>query len=64
MLEVRCKEHLETVREFARSIGAQKELQDALDYLDGYAYHDDPKREHTRCDLYKDFAPHSFRLCM
>jgi hypothetical protein len=51
-------DRLEQVREFARSIGLSEQLERQLNYLHGYANHDDaPKRQ---CVLAYDFAPHSF----
>jgi hypothetical protein len=59
-----CEEYLEKVKEFAKQVGAMDKLQEQLDYLGGYACHDDPKKEKTRCELCKDFAPYSFRFYM
>jgi hypothetical protein len=54
--------HLEKVREFARSMNLEEKLERQLDYLGSYACHEDPER--TRCQLYTDFAPHSFTFVM
>ena len=55
MLIIENQEHFDKVREFARSIGADAELQKRLDFLAGFG---DPAK--VRCRLYSDFAPHSF----
>lgn len=56
MMEVRCKERLEQARAFADGLGpdVRAQLEDKLSYLERY-------RDGTcLCDLYTDFAPHSF----
>ena len=55
VLIIENQEHFDKVREFARSIGADAELQKRLDFLAGFG---DPAK--VRCRLYSDFAPHSF----
>lgn len=55
MLVVKCKEHYEEVKEFARSIDKIDQLQNKLDYLGGYG-----ENVETCCFLYKDFAEYSF----
>jgi hypothetical protein len=62
MLEVRCPEHLEAVRAFARSIHLEDQLQLQLDFLQHYGNcgeTPDGTRQHL-CILEQDFAPHSF----
>ena len=56
MLIIENQEHLEKVREFARSIGAEAELQKQLDLLAGFG----GDAAKVRWHLYADFAPHSF----
>ena len=56
MLIIENQEHFDKVREFARSVGADAELQKRLDFLAGFG--GDPAK--VRCRLYSDFAPHSF----
>ena len=56
MLIIENQEHFDKVREFARSVGADAELQKRLDFLAGFG--GDPAK--VRCRLYGDFAPHSF----
>lgn len=65
MLQVECQEYLATVREFATKAGklqGRNGLESQLEYLDGYAEHDE--RGKTRCRLFKDFAPMSFAFVM
>lgn len=64
MLNVKCEEQLEKARKFADSWGAEwrAQLEDRLEYLDTYAEHGN--RGRSRCDLYSDFAPHSFYFCL
>jgi hypothetical protein len=51
-------DRLEEVREFARLMGLGRQLERQMNYLHGYADHDEiPKRQ---CVLGYDFAPHSF----
>jgi hypothetical protein len=50
------QEHFDKVREFARSVGTDAELQKHLDFLAGFG--GAPAK--VRCRLYSDFAPHSF----
>ena len=56
MLIVENQEHFDKVHEFARSVGAEAELQKQLDFLAGFG----GDAAKTRCHLYSDFAPHSF----
>src|SRR6185312_7618016 len=63
MLVIDCHDHLEAVRAFARSVGAEAQLQDRLDYLASYGARD-AEDEAVRCRLRKDFAPHSFTFVM
>ena len=56
MMIIEDQEHLDKVREFARSVGAEAELQKQLDFLAGFGG-DGAK---VRCHLYSDFATHSF----
>ena len=62
MLQVECLDHLDKVREFAKSTGRSRQLEEQLDYLAGYACHKSP--QDTRCLLYPDFAPYSFYFVM
>jgi Domain of unknown function (DUF4120) len=56
MMIIEDQEHLDKVREFARSVGAEAELQKQLDFLAGFG----GDAAKVRCHLYRDFAPHSF----
>jgi hypothetical protein len=58
MLEIYCEEHLKKVREFARGVGALKQLDDKLNYLRDYGGGDNV------CRLGYDFAPNSFEFIM
>jgi hypothetical protein len=55
MMIIEDQEHLDKVREFARSVGAEAELQKQLDFLTGFGGNAAKVRRH----LYRDFAPHS-----
>lgn len=56
MLEVKCEDHLKSVRAFADTLGPEvrKQLEDKLSYLEHY------RSDTCLCDLYADSAPHSF----
>src|ERR1700756_4258768 len=56
MLIIENQEHFGKVREFARFVGADAELQKRPDFLAGFG--GNPAK--VRCRLYSDFAPHSF----
>ena len=56
MLIIEHQEHFDKVREFARSVGAEAELQKQLDFLASFG----GDAAKVRCYLYSDFAPHSF----
>src|ERR1700751_1529014 len=56
MMIIEDQEHLDKVREFAPSVGAEAELQKQLDFLAGFG----GDAAKVRCHLYRDFAPHSF----
>jgi Domain of unknown function (DUF4120) len=56
VLIVENQEHFDKVREFARSVGTEAEIQKQLDFLASFG--GDAAR--VRCYLYSDFAPHSF----
>ena len=56
MLIIENQEHFDKVREFARSVGAEAELQKQLDFLASFG----GDAAKVRCYLYSDFAPHSF----
>jgi hypothetical protein len=56
VLIIENQEHFDKVREFARSVGAEAELQKQLDFLAGFG----GDAAKVRCHLYSDFAPHSF----
>ena len=56
MLIIENQEHFDSVREFARSVGAGAELQRHLDFLTDFG----GDAAKVRCRLYCDFAPHSF----
>lgn len=58
MLVVQCEDRLAKARAWAEKVGLTDQLQGQLDYLEGYS-----DRE-TRCQLYTDFAPHSFGFTM
>jgi hypothetical protein len=53
-LIIQCQEHYDKVMAFAREVGAEAELQEQLDRL-GMWFGED-----IECELYTDFAPHSF----
>jgi hypothetical protein len=59
-----CKDRLDEVRAFADSLGDdwRKQFEERLEYLGTYAEHGEDGK--TRCDLYTDFAPHSFYFVM
>lgn len=50
--------YLDEVKKFAAAHGLADQLQEQLDYLDGYGNGD------NRCVLGKDHAPHSFAFAM
>jgi hypothetical protein len=56
MLIIENQEHFDSVRDFARSVGAGAELQRHLDFLASFG----GDAAKVRCRLYSDFAPHSF----
>ena len=56
MLIIENHPHFDEVREFARSVGADGELQKRLDFLANFG----GDAAKVRCRLYSDFAPHSF----
>jgi hypothetical protein len=56
MMIIEDQEHLDKVREFARSVGAEAELQKQLDFLAGFG----GDAAKVRCHLNRDFTPHSF----
>jgi hypothetical protein len=56
MMIIEDQEHLDKVHEFARSVGAEAELQKQLDLLAGFG----GDAAKVRCHLYRDFALHSF----
>ena len=58
MLKIMDEEYFAEVLNFAKEVGAEKEFQYKIDYLDTYACADD--KENTICELSRDFAPHSF----
>jgi hypothetical protein len=67
MLEIKCPEHLDAVRQFARSINLEHQLQQQLDFLRDYGKSADKVPEEFRqnlCVLQWDFAPHSFAFGM
>ena len=56
MLIIENQEHFDSVRDFARSVGAGAELQRHLDFLASFG----GDAAKVRCRLYSDFALHSF----
>jgi hypothetical protein len=56
-LEIKDQEHYDKVVAFAQSVGAEAQLRERLDYLGTFA-------TLTECELYYDFAPHSFGFVM
>jgi hypothetical protein len=58
MMIIEDQEHLDKVREFARSVGAEAELQKQLDFLAGFG----GDAAKVRCHLYRDFAQLARRL--
>ena len=71
MLVINNKEHMAEVKAFAEKIGMIKQLQDRLNYLDGYACRVDDGVNtatidygRTKCLLFTDFAPYSFAFTM
>jgi len=60
MLEVKCQEYFDRVVAFAEKKGLKKELEARLDYLRKYA--DPEEKGLCKVELFKDFAPASFRL--
>ena len=65
-----CQDHARKVFETAKTMGLWSQLREALYYLHTYAnregctYDKWNRRGNTRCDLYPDFAPHSFAVTM
>jgi len=57
MLNVKCEEHLETVKKFAEETGVLEQFNNTLEYLSTYG-------TNTECELFYDFAPHSFYFVM
>lgn len=57
MLSIKCEPYLAEVRSFADSLGLREQLEGKLKYLAEYGESPEPE---YRCDLYQDFAPHSF----
>jgi hypothetical protein len=55
-IEIRCADRLQKARDFADKLGpeARKSLEDQLTYLETY------RNNTCLCELYPDFAPHSF----
>ena len=64
MLIIECEEHHKKVLEFAKSVGASQQLQDKLNYLATYGDPDHPDSGFSKCELYYDFAPYSYRFLM
>lgn len=62
MLEIKCEEHLNKVKEFAERTNQTESLQQQLEYLGTYACHKNP--DDTKCELYQDFSPWSFYFVM
>lgn len=69
MLQINCEKELQQAKAFAVGISDDllKQLESQLEYLAGYANgpgcrYDKSTGADTRCRLYKDFAPHSFRF--
>jgi Domain of unknown function (DUF4120) len=56
MMIIEDQGHFDKAHQFARSVGAEAELQNQLDFLAGFG--GDPAK--VRCHPYSDFAPHSF----
>jgi hypothetical protein len=54
-------DRLEQVREFARFMGLDRQLERQLHFLDGYS--DNGEVRKRQCVLGYDFAPHSFSFC-
>ena len=64
MLDIENQEYLDEVMEFAKQSDQIESLQRQLDYLNGYAIHEDGDPARTKCILYKDSAPYSFGFTM
>lgn len=62
MLEIKCPEHMDRVRAYARERGIEADLDEKLAWLGDYACHGDAEK--TRCELFADWAPHSFEFVM
>jgi len=58
-----CINYLSETRDFAKSVGLLNDLEAQLSYLSGYACRDE-ETDRTICNLYPDFAPHSFYFVM
>lgn len=54
-----CQEYYEEILKTAQAAGLSNKLKEQLDYLDNYG-----GRDKTKCLLYKDWAPLSFRFTM
>lgn len=63
MLNVKCPEKLEKVREFANTVGLRDQLESQLRYLSIYGGGEE-REDYCRCDLFDDFAPQSFTFCL
>ena len=58
MIDFKAPDHFLQVLKFAASVGAADKLIERLDYLANYAGGD------NMCELYNDWAPHSFEFVM
>jgi uncharacterized protein DUF4120 len=63
MLNIKCQEHFDKVKAFAKEQGLLEQLEKQLNYLNFYGGgEEDPN--YCRCDLYYDFAPYSFSFVL
>ena len=60
MLSIENIQYFTQVKDFAKRKGLLNQLEEHLMHLDTYAEHGN--RGKTRCSLFKDFAPYSFRF--
>lgn len=69
MLDIKCPEYFAEVMRFATQTGLTEQLMRTLireaEYAngEGCAY-DQSEGKNTKCEIYSDFAPHSFRFNM
>lgn len=58
MIEDKTNGALDKIKEFAKTVGKEEQLQEKLDYLGDYGLME------TKCVLQPDFAPHSLNFTL